>query len=88
MDKILGKLLDTGFGRNLIAAMFASLVLAVSALSAYVIVQAGEIRSTNASLVKCANEWKDDRERLLRQQIEQHITTSQRIDALEKKRKR
>ena len=85
---ILDKLLATQFGKSFIFWVFLAMCAAIAALGWFCFHQANEIKSLNSELVAAEKGFSVERERIIREQITFYQSMLQRIDAVEKKRKR
>jgi hypothetical protein len=85
MDKLLATLISTAWGRNLIMWFFAVLVLGIACLSwAYIKLQSDLAACNDAHMVD-QRKWSEEREKLIREQLDFIIGTNERVLRLEKR---
>lgn len=85
---ILDKLLQSQFGKSFIMWVFIGLCAGIFALGWMVLHQANEIRDCNKDRIEAEKGFSLEKERIVREQITFYQVLLQRIDAVEKKRKK
>lgn len=85
---ILDKLIQSQFGKSLIMWFFLAMGAAIAGLAWYCNHQAEELKACNAELVAAEKSFSSERERIIREQITFYQSLLQRLEAVEKKKKR
>jgi len=85
---ILDKLLQTQFGKSFIFWVFLAMSGAIVALGWHSVRQQQEIKKLNSDLVAGEKHFSNERERIIREQINFYKSLLERLEAVEKKKKR
>jgi len=85
---ILDKLLQSQFGKSFIFWVFIAMCIAVAALANHSLHQARELKDCNNERVSAEKGFSTERERILRESITLYQSILQRLETVEKNRKK
>jgi hypothetical protein len=88
MDKILTQLLSAAYGKNLIVWLFSMFMIAIGGLCWHSFFQASELKACNSELVQAAKECNKEKELIYEKTAAEYKSLLERINALEKQKRR